>query len=434
MCTDQEATQVTGGEFIFSPEPQGLACTGCRFSDDFHRWNNDINAAVAKPGLAPVEKAATLFLNIGYGPWQRCAWFHMICAQGARISKTLGANSKLLLRFWTRILLDRGVLRVDRDDLVGECARRDWVNTLVDLKLIYLKGVKVAPSKWMSLYTAGIAWDDTLTSRALVLASLCLSKGWILTEEDLFASTRLGATSCGDKPAPKSKAAGVRDAQAKLDALKQRQRNTLVSATKLICDVDVVNGFRMLLHAGRSQWTGFNALTSALTTPESCLKHWISWSQWGWLDSLIDCNDCLSDCTGLRRCGIETDFTKHQLAHMRPETAEVKYQNALSMRLHRLVDKILAHRSGSLVERCSYYPYKLVGLTSVELEVVKATLREFERDVKAWWAAKDLGFVPPVCFPTPSTSAPPPWMLQPCRTTVPIRSECLFSVSFTRHA
>jgi hypothetical protein len=113
-----------------------------------------------------------------------------------------------------------------------------------------------------------------------------MRKGWILTDEDLFSPTRLGASSCGDKPAPKSKAAGVRDAKQKLEALKARQQNNMVAATKLLADVDVVNGFRVLLLAGRSQWTGFNALISQLTTPEKCLAHSISWANWGWLDSL----------------------------------------------------------------------------------------------------------------------------------------------------
>ena len=127
VCTDQEQSQITGGEFIFAPEPQGLGCTGCRFSDDFHRWSNDLNAAIAKAGLGPVEKAATLIFNIGYGPWQSAAWFHMICAQGSRLSKTLSANSQLVLRYWPSILLDRGVHRSGRDDLVGESARKTYI-------------------------------------------------------------------------------------------------------------------------------------------------------------------------------------------------------------------------------------------------------------------------------------------------------------------
>ena len=107
VCTDQEQTQITGGEFIFKPEPEGLGCTGVRLSDDFHRWNNDLESATAKAGLAPVEKAATLIFNIGYGPWQKAAWFHLIIAQGNRLCKTLSANSQLLQRYWMNILKDK---------------------------------------------------------------------------------------------------------------------------------------------------------------------------------------------------------------------------------------------------------------------------------------------------------------------------------------
>ena len=47
VCTDQEQTQITGGEYIFKPEPEGLGCTGVRLSDDFHRWNNDLESATS---------------------------------------------------------------------------------------------------------------------------------------------------------------------------------------------------------------------------------------------------------------------------------------------------------------------------------------------------------------------------------------------------
>ena len=84
VCTDQEQTQVTGGEFIFTPEPFGLGCTGARLHDDFHRWNNDVSMAVALAGLKPSEKAGTLIANIGYGPWQTAAWFNTLCAHGSK--------------------------------------------------------------------------------------------------------------------------------------------------------------------------------------------------------------------------------------------------------------------------------------------------------------------------------------------------------------
>ena len=388
VCTDQEATQITGGECIFRPQPEGLGCTGARFSDDFHRWNNDLSGATAKAGLAPVEKAATLVFNIGYGPWQSCAWFHQICSQGKKLAETMDDNSPLLLKYWPWIKKDRGIFTKFQDELAGAAARKRFVKSLPGLALMNLLGVRVAPSKWMSLHKAGSLWDDTLGARGLILGGLCMKKGWILTAEDLFSPTRLGATSCGDKPVYASKAAGVKDAQAKIDALKNRQQNNMATAARLLADIDFINGLRMVLLAGASQWTGFNTLIRTLTSPESCLEHCVRWSNWGWLDSLFACLDCLSDATGLQRCGIKTDFTSGDLTGLSPDSADVKYQNALAMRLDRFVNLIVSLRAGSLVERCHYYPFRLVSLTSKKPEMVKGCLIEFERDVRAWWAAK----------------------------------------------
>jgi hypothetical protein len=97
----------------------------------------------------------------------------------------------------------------------------------------------------------------------------------------------------------------------------------------------------------------------------------------------------MSDATGLNRCGIDTDFTVHEMMHLSLDSADVRYQNALAQRLYRLVDLIACTRAGSLVERCHYYPFRLAGLASEDPLMVESTLTEFERDVKAWWAAKD---------------------------------------------
>ena len=126
-----------------------------------------------------------------------------------------------------------------------------------------------------------------------------------------------------------------------------------------------------------------------LTSPEKCLVHIRNWAEWGWLDSLHECNECMSDSIGLSRCGIETDFCTETLLQLNPDSPHVKYQNALAKRLHTHCHLIVALRAASLVERCHYYPYRLVSLTSPNPSIVKGALIEFERDVKAWWAAKD---------------------------------------------
>ena len=97
----------------------------------------------------------------------------------------------------------------------------------------------------------------------------------------------------------------------------------------------------------------------------------------------------MSDAIGLNRCGIETDFVTEEIVELEEDSAVVKYQNSLAKRLHKLCHLIVSARAGSLVERCHYYPFRLVSLTSENPSVVKAALIEFERDVKAWWAAKD---------------------------------------------
>ena len=130
----------------------------------------------------------------------------------------------------------------------------------------------------------------------------------LLTEEDLCSPTRCGVDTSGEKPAIKSKADGVRKAKQKVEALQNRSRNTLVTATKLICDVDVLRGIAILLHGSRGEWTSFNELYETLTSAAATLRHCQSWAQSGWLAGLKVTPSCLTDITGLHKCGIETDF------------------------------------------------------------------------------------------------------------------------------
>lgn len=161
---------------------------------------------------------------------------------------------------------------------------------------------------------------------------------------------------------------------------------------RLMADDDVLNGIRMILLAGRSQWEGFNDMMSKLTTPEKSLSHCQDWAVWGWLRDLIACLQCLSDARGLSRCGIETEFTTQEIARLNAMSPEVRYQDALASRLNRFVFLIVSLRAGSLVERSHYYPFRLAALTSPSRDVAAEALHEFERDVRAWWAAKEIRF------------------------------------------
>ena len=202
-------------------------------------------------------------------------------------------------------------------------------------------------------------------------------------------------TSCeedasGDKLAPKSKAEALRSAKAKVDALKMRTANVFVAATKLLADIDVINGIRIILHAGRAQWTGFNELVGDLTTPAKSLALAQRWARQEWLQPLNGTVACLTDVRGLIGCGFHADFKVEEVRAMSEDAPTIRYQDALARRLGRLVDCILEKRSGSMAQRSFYYPFKLAGLTSTDESVRREAMREFEKDVRAVWAAKDL--------------------------------------------
>ena len=305
VATDEEQYQITAGEFITANKPGGLGCTGVRFRDELHRWNNDLNSAVAFAGLATAEKAGTLIFNVGYGPWQKAAWFHMILASGQKVAQTIQPNSRMVLRFWPRHLVDSGLEGLTDDAIVGQEGRRQYIAGIPHQNLMNMKGGKVSPSSWMSFQKVGAEWSASFATRAMVLATLCLEKGLLVAEEDLFAPTRCGVEASlekdasGDKPAPKSKAEAVRSAKAKIEALRMRTANVFVAATKLLADIDVINGIRIILHAGRAQWTGFNELVGDLTTPEKSLALAQSWARQEWLQPLNNTLACLTDVPGL---------------------------------------------------------------------------------------------------------------------------------------
>ena len=148
VATDEEQYQITAGEFTTANKPAGLGCTGVRFRDEFHRWNNDLNSAVAFAGLATAEKAGTLIFNVGYGPWQKAAWYHMILASGQMVLKTIQPNSRMVLRFWPRHLVDSELVGLTDDAIVGQEGRRQYVAGIPSHNVMNLNGRRgeVGPS------------------------------------------------------------------------------------------------------------------------------------------------------------------------------------------------------------------------------------------------------------------------------------------------
>ena len=83
--------------------------------------------------------------NIGYGPWQKAAWYHMILASGEKVARTIQPNSRMVLKFWPRLLIDNGLESETDDAIVGEEGRRAYVIGIPGLNIMNLEGVKVSP-------------------------------------------------------------------------------------------------------------------------------------------------------------------------------------------------------------------------------------------------------------------------------------------------
>ena len=101
-----------------------------RFRDEFHRWNNDLNSAVSFAGLATAEKAGTLIFNVGCGPWQKVAWFHIILASGQKVAQTIQPNSRLGLKLWPQHLVDNELVGITDDAIVGQAGRQNVMNLM----------------------------------------------------------------------------------------------------------------------------------------------------------------------------------------------------------------------------------------------------------------------------------------------------------------
>jgi hypothetical protein len=380
-ASDQEQLQLTGGDFIIDE----LRVTGVRFHDFFHRTNNDLQTSQAMSGLTPVYYANLFVYNIAYGPWQSASHFHALLSQMLVLAKLLRHDDILPMRFWPQILVDLRRQGEKADDKVGPEAREIFLKTFDVEAALSLKQMKVKPSTWMSFNQAHDSWDPQRNTRAMVMAAVCLNKGFITTAEDLFAGVNVAQFE-KERKVITSKAAQVKDAKSKLQALQKKSESNLAAVAKILADEDVTYGARIIALATRAEYTYFTDVVKHLLGPESSAAFSHDWSQWSWMQPLKDTLGCLRDAPELGRCGFRVCFPSH-MASFTTDSAEVKLQNARAKTLGVFVQSIVSERAGSMLIWTSQYPYMLAGLL---LPGSRAeTMAEFKRDVEAWWAAKE---------------------------------------------
>ena len=388
--TDQEQTQLTGGQFIIDE----LLVNGVGFHDWFHRMNNDLWDSIARSGLMPVADATTFIYNVGYGPWQSAAWFHSIEAQLNYTAESLEPDSPMLLKFWPRIVAGLRRHHETADDLVGNAARSQFIEDMRTRSSIQMKCVKVKRTQWMSWNMAHDMWSrptDKTSScwseKAMVLGMWSLNKGHIATVEDLFAGCK-GSDIDIERRHVGSKADAVRSAAANLRQLKERNSHALAAAAKLMADVDVMFAAELLATGSRAIYSEFVFVVENLKSEADSKQLAIGWSQSSWLEALKGTLRCREDLVALEACGFRVTFPDSYVRRsMTPDgQAEVAYQNSRAAVLNNFVMLNVGKVAGSMSRWVSQYPFCLAGALSEDS--LGKTMAAFRDDAQAYWTGK----------------------------------------------
>lgn len=170
---------IPGSLWIAADQEQKHISACCCFADvlhlaiefvyDFaHRSNNDIMDALVKSGLWTVYLMSIVIFNISFGPYSSCAWFHSLGQSAQNFAARLTPDDPLVLRYWPRIVLERGLSFETADDKVGYKARSDFVKGLDSSVVVSKKGQRTSKKQWWSFQRTFRAWKSTLSERALL--------------------------------------------------------------------------------------------------------------------------------------------------------------------------------------------------------------------------------------------------------------------------
>ena len=379
---DQEQTQVTGNAFC--EDPGGLRLTKVSMFDFFHRWWNCLNAAMALAGLTPVFYAAVMIYNIGYGPWESCAWWNAMLATGQEVASTMNVDGPLIMAFWKQILVSKSQDTARADHIVGRGGREAFLESLKQKGPLDVRNKKVKPSIWMSFHQAHDAWDKHIGTRGMILAALSLKKGWIKSSKDLFADcgVKVGAVSGGTS-------GNVKNAKAKIDALKKKAGSSVAAVTKLVADDEIVAAIRLLALGSRAIYTYFSKVQRELKGPAACAAFSLEWASWKWLQPLKETLQKREDVEQLRRSGFIVSFPRAVTKGVTSKSAVVVQQDSLAHTLGVFTMNIVCEISGHMTWWTSQYPGKFALMASTDIGIVKQAMDDFYDDCNAYWKAKD---------------------------------------------
>ena len=380
---DQHQTQVLGGAWCESPA--GIRLTMVSVFDIYHRLWNCLKAAEARAGLTPMFYAATTIYNFAYGPWESSAWFHQLLMEAADVGSTLDPDGPLMMLFWQRILGDKRRSRdsCDLEGLSAREARAEHLKTLQARGAFDIRNTKVKPSVWFSFHKAHEQWDPHVSTRAMVLTSMCMRNQWLRDLEDLQKPTGVKIEVVGG-----GKKGAMNAAKAKIAQLRDAGGHTCKLVCRLASDRDVLSGIRLLAEGSRCMYSWYSTLYKDLKAPERCAAHAQGWASSSWLEPLKETLRSRGNLAALEHCGFQVRFQMSLLRGMSPQAPAVVYQDNLAKTLGTFTWEIVAEVSSHMMWWSGYYPGRFVLLTSKDHRIVKQTMRQFQVDCEAYWFAK----------------------------------------------
>jgi hypothetical protein len=384
IASDQCQKQITGLTCL----AERLRLNFEHLFDPSHRYHNNYNEALTRSGLLSKYYAAIPVYNVLYGPFQSSSWFHLAVQHGADQTVSMKPDDPLLLRCWQEILLDGGYHNVPGAS--GKKAREQYIKEkFAHQKAVSLHGEKVKPSRWGSWHHAFDGWDAELHTRGLLMAKVCLHKGWALTAEDVFTPMKnlpLEVQAAVPKAEP-SKAAAKRTAKAHVDTLLKKAKNAFIAGTKVIFDRDEVNAQRLIGMGLRPLYTEMMENTTDLKGADSSRAFYIGHADWGFLNMCKATIRTRTDTANLERAGFTLKFTEKAMAGMTDASAQMRYERNLAQTFYDLTFSSVRAQVGSFLLHTDSYPALLAGL--LEERLVVGTLTRLAADVKALHLARD---------------------------------------------
>eukprot|EP00971_Amphidinium_carterae_P237483 4714410-Amphidinium_carterae.1 len=334
--------------------------------DPFHRFWNDVSAALIGARCYSHYCQSLVHLNIGFGPWSQSAFWEEIQGAARIASQGLSPNDALLCSVWPKIVQDGLQIETEFGTHVMEEtaeSRALWLKHLSSLQFLRSKGQKASASRWFSWVESFSALDTEFHSKALVLALICMNKGFVrdfaslLDDSDMTKRKKSsGGVDAEERAAGESsvgtasssnptKGSEFMKAKQDLQQLRQRCSNSLHIAAKLMWNAECLTVCRLMHLVTRPLHFEYAEMVRTLRGDSGCHALYLSWSLGSWSDSLRQSIAVLTNTPSLHRVGLKCSAA---------DASQLSLQDSFACTLVALVGQVLAKRCTSMMQHSGF--------------------------------------------------------------------------------